>query len=86
MGGKIRKGSSIITGVVRDEIKERIDLLVRKGMYKSRCQAVGDILTNFFNKNPSNQKTSHFNADKPADKPPFPVIDYSLVDENYLVL
>ena len=86
MGGKIKRGYSIITGVVKDEIKEYIDSQVKKGIFRSRCHAVGCIITKYVNKNVSNSKYSYFNAYKPADKPTFTDIDYSLVDENYRVL
>jgi len=47
MGGKIREGYSIVSGVVKNDIKKYIDSLVKKGIFASRCQAIGFLITRF---------------------------------------
>ncbi|GAG36723.1 unnamed protein product [marine sediment metagenome] len=47
MGGKVKDGYAIISGVVEDEVKDCFDKLVSEGIFRSRCHAIGFILTEF---------------------------------------
>ena len=47
MGGKIKKGYCIVSGVVNNDIKKYLDNQVENGMFKSRCQAIGFLITKF---------------------------------------
>jgi len=47
IGGKIKEGYSIVSGVVKNDIKKHIDSLVKQGKFTSRCQAIGFLITKF---------------------------------------
>lgn len=50
MGGSVKKGYAIIGGVVREDIKEYYDQLVREKKFESRSKAVGYVLTEYVEK------------------------------------
>ena len=50
MGGKVKDGHSIISGLVKNEIKYYIDTQVNDGAFRSRCQAIGYIITKYVKK------------------------------------
>jgi Arc/MetJ-type ribon-helix-helix transcriptional regulator len=50
MGGRVKKGYSIVGGVVKNEVKDYYDSLVDGGIFESRSEAIGFILTEFVNK------------------------------------
>ena len=47
MGGKVKNGYSIISGQVKNEVKDYIDSQVNKGVFRSRCHAIGCIVTKY---------------------------------------
>ena len=47
MGGKVKDGYAIISGVVEEDVKDCFDKLVSEGVFRSRCYAIGFILTEF---------------------------------------
>ena len=50
MGGSLRHGYVIIGGVVKTEVREFFDELVKAGKFASRSQAVGHVLTEYARK------------------------------------
>jgi hypothetical protein len=68
IGGKIRNGFSIVSGIIRNDVKKFIDLKVNKGEFLSRSKAIGTILTEYVNnKKNSDSKDSQLNASKHND-------------------
>jgi len=47
MGGRLRKGLTIIGGVVTSDVKSFFDSLVATGEFESRSKAIGHVLTEF---------------------------------------
>ena len=65
IGGKIRYGYKIVSGVVSNEVKNYIDSKVFKGEFLSRSQAINFIITEYvYNKKNTEFKNSQFNAYK----------------------
>ena len=56
MGGKIRYGYIIVSGIVKNDVKDFIDSEVDKGHYLSRSHAIGFIITEYVN---NKKKTEH---------------------------
>ncbi len=49
MGGKIKYGYIIISGIVKNDVKDFIDSEVDKGYFLSRSQAIRQIITEYVN-------------------------------------
>jgi Arc/MetJ-type ribon-helix-helix transcriptional regulator len=41
MGGKLRPGKCVVGGVVETEVRDFYDKLVRRGIFRTRSQAIG---------------------------------------------
>ena len=50
MGGAVKKGYTIIGGVVKNEVKLFFDKLVVEEKFESRSKAIGHALTEFMKK------------------------------------
>lgn len=51
MGGSVKKGYTIVGGVVCEEVKKYYDQLVKEKKFESRSQAIGHVLTKYMEKN-----------------------------------
>ena len=56
IGGYVKKGYTIIGGVVKDEVKFFFDKLVTEKRFESRSKAIGHVLTEFMKKNQNRDK------------------------------
>lgn len=50
MGGELREGFCVIGGVVKIEVRDFFDSLVKNGEFDSRSKAIGYVLTRFCEK------------------------------------
>lgn len=49
MSGNVKEGTSVVGGVVADEVKEFLDTIVKNGELESRSKLIGHILTEYYN-------------------------------------
>lgn len=55
MGGDLKHGYCVIGGVVKVEVREFFDELVKRGEFESRSKAVGYVLTQYMRRHGGRQ-------------------------------
>ena len=60
MGGSVKKGYTIVGGVVREDVKMFLDELVENEEFESRSKAVGYVLTAYMKKSCSKKEFNEF--------------------------